>query len=51
MSEVITIGLDLAKSVFKSTGLMRRVSRFSAANCAAARFSPFSRYYALFGGP
>jgi hypothetical protein len=43
MNEVATIGLDLAKSVFRSTGLMRRVSPLSAATCAAAGFSPSSR--------
>jgi hypothetical protein len=35
MSEITTIGLDLAKHVFRFTVLMRRVRRFCVSDCGA----------------
>ncbi len=33
MSEIITVGLDLAKNVFRPMGLMPPVARFCARSC------------------
>jgi hypothetical protein len=37
MSEITTIGLDLAKHVFRFTASMRRVRRFCASDCGGAK--------------
>jgi transposase len=51
MSEITTIGLDLAKHVFRFTALMHTVRRFCASDCGAGKCWPSSAtFHAVWSG-